>query len=207
MAQREAAKEENRAKIKDAAAAIIRDEGMDQLTMRRLAEAAGVSLRTPYNLFGSKTDILFALLEDAITGLAQGLWAENKALVVQRLFSALEELAAYIGGDEAFYQEIYWGIMASDQVEIRRTGYERIIALTQWAVAAAISNKELSGAVEPEDFGELIGIQMLSVFGMWASGYFDSKECAAHVRRSLSASLYLVATKKSKVYLADTFGV
>ena len=32
---------------------------------RRLAEQAGVSLRTPYNLIGSKTDVLIALLEEA----------------------------------------------------------------------------------------------------------------------------------------------
>ena len=58
MAQREKAKEEKRARIREAAARIIRSEGIGKLTMRRLAEEAGVSLRTPYNLIGSKTDVL-----------------------------------------------------------------------------------------------------------------------------------------------------
>ncbi len=65
MSRREEAKAENRDRILTAAAKIIRQEGFERLTMRHLAESADVSLRTPYNLIGSKTQILLGLLEGA----------------------------------------------------------------------------------------------------------------------------------------------
>ncbi|MCI5043418.1 MAG: TetR/AcrR family transcriptional regulator [Aquisalinus sp.] len=203
MSQREIAKQENRQKIKDAAANIIRREGIEKLTMRYLADIAGVSLRTPYNLFGSKTEVLFALLEDAGVLLTQGLISQSEDLAVGRLFSSLNAMEAHVRKDDEFYQTVYWGVMASDQVEIRRTGYERLIELSQGFVAEAIANKEINSDINSDEFGKHIGILLMSILGMWGSGYFGSKECAAHIRRSWCASFLTVATRKSKQHLMN----
>ena len=202
MSQREAAKAENRTKIKDAARAIIREEGMDKLTMRRLAEVANVSLRTPYNLFGSKTEVLFALLANASDNLSEQLVNDNQGLVIERLFYALDAMEAYIRADNEFYQTVYWGVMTSDQGEKRRAGYDQMITLTQAFVTQAIANNELASDTDPRELGKHIGIQLMSVLGMWASGFFDSQECVAYVRKSWSATLLIIATRKSKAFLS-----
>ncbi len=57
--------QELRAKILQAAAALIASEGYHGMTMRNLARAAGTSLANVYNYFAAKEDILFALQREA----------------------------------------------------------------------------------------------------------------------------------------------
>lgn len=61
MATREAQKNARRRAILDAARALIQEDKSRDFTMPALAERAGVSLVTPYNLFGSKSDILLEI--------------------------------------------------------------------------------------------------------------------------------------------------
>ncbi|MFX8339372.1 helix-turn-helix domain-containing protein, partial [Acinetobacter baumannii] len=62
--RRDTAKAERRSRIIKAARDLIRETGDAGLSMRALAAKAGVSLATPYNLFGSKRAVLVAVLED-----------------------------------------------------------------------------------------------------------------------------------------------
>ena len=64
VGRREAGKAERRQRIIQAARELIRETGNAGLSMRVLASRAGVSLATPYNLFGSKRAIVLALLQD-----------------------------------------------------------------------------------------------------------------------------------------------
>ena len=64
LGRREAGKAERRQRIISAARELIRETGNAGLSMRVLASRAGVSLATPYNLFGSKRAIVLALLQD-----------------------------------------------------------------------------------------------------------------------------------------------
>ncbi len=61
--------QELRAKILQAAAALIATEGYHGMTMRNLAQAAGTSLANVYNYFAAKEDILFALQREAFEAL------------------------------------------------------------------------------------------------------------------------------------------
>jgi len=74
---RQAGKDRRRKRILDAARRLLIDEGVEALSMRRLAAAAEVSTRTLYNLSGTKDEILVALmgrtlddLDDQLTQLA-----------------------------------------------------------------------------------------------------------------------------------------
>jgi len=67
MGQRELAKAERRRRIIAAARDLIRETGNAGLSMRALAQRAGVSLATPYNLLGSKRAIFDLLTDDAVT--------------------------------------------------------------------------------------------------------------------------------------------
>ena len=60
LSRREAGKAERRRLIISAARDLIRETGNAGLSMRGLAARAGVSLATPYNLFGSKRAIVVA---------------------------------------------------------------------------------------------------------------------------------------------------
>ena len=63
MASREESKDQRRKQIVSAARSLMQQTGDAGFSMKSLADQAGVSLATPYNLFGSKQAIMFALLE------------------------------------------------------------------------------------------------------------------------------------------------
>ena len=67
--RKERQKAELREQILDAALAIIRDEGFDALTMRKIAEAIEYSPATIYLHFASRDDIAFALVRDGFAKL------------------------------------------------------------------------------------------------------------------------------------------
>ncbi len=59
-------KAERRRRILGAARKLITQGGVEALSMRQLAKESNLSVATLYNLYGSKADILYALLETAI---------------------------------------------------------------------------------------------------------------------------------------------
>lgn len=66
MSVREANKNIRRRAILDAARALILEDKSRDFSMPALAERAGVSLATPYNLFGTKADILLEIVREDI---------------------------------------------------------------------------------------------------------------------------------------------
>jgi AcrR family transcriptional regulator len=184
MAQREQAKEQKRARIRAAAAHIIRTGGIEQLTMRRLAEQAGVSLRTPYNLIGSKTDVLIALIEEAGFDPRKTLTATDNSFVTERLLGALDQIEQFFDSDESFYREVYGGIMASDHPDIRESGVGRVVETCQLLMHQAAALGELKGDTNTEQLGRHLGIQLLAVLGMWGSGFFTNQESIRQVKRA-----------------------
>jgi AcrR family transcriptional regulator len=196
-------KERNRETVKATAAKIIRREGMAALTMRRLAETAGVSLKTPYNLFGSKTGVLVALIEESLVGLAHALAVQRNRLVVEELLAGIDRMRDFFAQDEAFYRDVYWGIMSAEQSDARTAGYDRAIAFVQAAVARAVANGELDPDIDAPRLGKHLAVQLMAILGMWGSGYFENEECTAHIKRAWSTSLLPGATRKSEPALSQ----
>lgn len=60
--------EQTRAAVLDAATSLFAEQGWADTSMRRVAEAAGVSTETVYGGFGSKRDLLAAVLDVAVVG-------------------------------------------------------------------------------------------------------------------------------------------
>ncbi|MEO1045921.1 MAG: TetR/AcrR family transcriptional regulator [Pseudomonadota bacterium] len=205
MTRREEAKAFNRARITAAAEDIIRKDGMEALSMRRLAEQAGVSLRTPYNLFGSKTDVLLALIEGAEFDPMQLMAGEADQLVTIMLLAAIDRIESFFARDEVFYRDIYGAIMTSDHQEVRIDGVERVVATGQMMVGYALANGELTPETDAPQLGRHLALQLLALLGMWGAGFFSNHECMAQVRRGWCAVLLNHCTDKAKPLLQQAY--
>ncbi|MEM6914298.1 MAG: TetR/AcrR family transcriptional regulator, partial [Pseudomonadota bacterium] len=120
---------DNRQRIAHAAEQIIREHGVGGLTMRRLADAANVALKTPYNLYGSKTAVLIALLEAATAPLIADLDGEEGGSMLLKLIDILHKTGETFAADESYFRDIFWEVMTSDHPEPRPAPHERI---PQW---------------------------------------------------------------------------
>jgi AcrR family transcriptional regulator len=114
--RREAGKAERRRRIIHAARDLIRETGNAGLSMRALAARAGVSLATPYNLFGSKRAIVLAVLDDV--RVFQDRFASIKSSdPLERLFTALDMAVEFYVTDPPFYRTLWAAVFdVSDDV-------------------------------------------------------------------------------------------
>ena len=116
VSKREAGKAERRGRIIHAARDLIRETGNAGLSMRALAARAGVSLATPYNLFGSKRAIVLAVRDDVRE--FQGRFTSLRSTdPLERLFAALDMAVAFYVDDPQFYKTLWAAVFdASDDV-------------------------------------------------------------------------------------------
>ena len=205
MSRREEAKAENRDRILAAAAKIIRREGFERLTMRHLAESADVSLRTPYNLIGSKTQILLGLLEGAglevrTTGRGTG------SSPLGELFVLLNKVETFFDADALFYRDIYGQLMASNEQEVKQGRVSQIAQTCLHLLREAVGRQELRKEADPETLGRFLANQLVAFLGMWGAGFFDHQACIAQVRGIWAASLLPYANSKSRSMLEMACG-
>ncbi len=116
--RREAGKAERRARIIQAARDLLQETGAADLSMRTLAERAGVSPATPYNLFGSKRAILVSVLED-IRGFGKFFASSARQPPFERILHAVALAVGHYEKDPAFYRVLWKTILGSDAGEDR----------------------------------------------------------------------------------------
>jgi AcrR family transcriptional regulator len=117
VSRREAGKEERRKRIIRAAHDLIRETGNTGLSMRALAARAGVSLATPYNLFGSKRAILLAVLDDIRVFLDRFKHLRSTD-PLERLFGGVDICVDIYIDDPVFYRTI-WAALFDPSDEFR----------------------------------------------------------------------------------------
>ena len=110
--------EERRDRILRAARKLIADEGVASLTMRSLAESAGLSVPTLYNHFRNKNDILEGLASSGVDRLEEGLAAATDADPLERSGRLVELAVEMQTGDPDYYRAM---ILARSETA-RRTG-------------------------------------------------------------------------------------
>lgn len=175
LGRREAGKTERRRRIIEAARALIRETGDAGLSMRALAARAGVSLATPYNLFGSKRAIVLAVLED-VREYRERFAALRATDPVERIFSALDLALDYYKRDRRFYKTM-WAAVFDTKDEVRadilnpqRTAFWREL----------VDDAVKVGAIAPDIDAELLLEQlefiMRSVMWSWVVGEIDQKK-------------------------------
>lgn len=118
MSRREEAKAERRRRIVSAARDLIIETGDAGLSMRAIAARAGVSLTTPYNLFGSKRAIVIALLED-VREFHERFSQLHRTSAIDRIFQAVSITLTYLAEDPAFYRTLWTEALRFDSKELR----------------------------------------------------------------------------------------
>ena len=155
LGRREAGKAERRRRIIQAARELIRSTGNAGLAMRDLAALAGVSVATPYNLFGSKRAIILAVLEDVreFRDRFSGLRSVDP---LERVFAAVDLSVEYYLSDPRFYKTLWAAVFdAADDV---RTAIFNPRRNEFWLELIAGAVK--AGAISPEVNQELLFRQL-----------------------------------------------
>lgn len=183
MDAREENKHARRKRILEAALGLLQRGGAEALTMRELAKAAGVSERTPHNLFGSKGGVVEALLESWVAEVVDQSSAERPGDLLERLFLSTAVLADAWSAGAFPVRELMRCARESgaDLTSFAEVPIVRLRAGLEAAASAGLINKD----VPFDDLARQIHICNLGSYQLWLAGEVD----VATLRRDLIAGL------------------
>jgi AcrR family transcriptional regulator len=197
MSVREQGKTQRRDEILAAARALMRESGGLGFSMRTLAEQAGVSIATPYNLFGSKQAILLALLDADLADYETALGALH-ADGVEVLFEAVSLMTSLLARDPEFYRNVLAAVCRDGGPELRHMVSGPRYVLWKRLLRQATAAGHLRGDVDPDAFAITLTQLMFSSVQDWAQGSLGAQEMEARIRYGLALTLLAVATEQSR---------
>lgn len=174
MASREEGKQQRRRQILRAARELVR-RGDTAFTMRALAEAANVSVATPYNLFGSKQAVMFAVLEHDLAAYARAV--DDTAVPAPEVFFRAVDLAAeHYGRDPDYHRSVLFAAYNDGGREYRSLFAGPGHALWRGMVARGIEDGRLAAIVHPDTLAASLEQQLFACVLEWVRGELELEE-------------------------------
>ena len=196
MSNREEAKHSRRRKIVRAARVLMQQTGDTGFSMRALAEQAGVSIATPYNLFGSKQAIMFAVL-DADLEYYQKRLAKVRVDELDVFFKAVSLATTLYSTEPSFYRAVLFAVYNDGGREFRSMFGGPRHAMWKGFVQDAVKAGFLSEDVEPDAFAINLGRTFFSAILEWVSGELSLPELEAWAQYGFALSLSAMSTPAS----------
>jgi AcrR family transcriptional regulator len=202
-------KARRRDEILAATGRLVASQGVDALSMRKLAEAAGLSVATLYNLFGSRDLILIALVERGMDQMEEALEAAAPANPLARGEAVVTVTIDYFTERAAVYQPVW---LAQRHTEGERSEgrslTERAADMQRVALRAAVDEGLLHGDLDTTLLGMQIFEGWARAADLWAAGVIDAKGFKSKALHSLYICLLSVATDATRpLILEKTRGI
>ena len=197
MGVREEGKNRRRDKI-TAAARFLIQSGESGFRMRALAEEAGVSIATPYNLFGSKRAILNAVMDADLSRFKETLARQNadSLSMFQKTVAIARELMEL---DPQFYRNV----MLTSSARAPESDRSRLLHWQQ-LVDNAVADGFILTFTDSLSLAMHLRQMFSSAFNRWAKNEITLKEAEAQVNYAITLSLAGVATPLSRQRLQSS---
>ena len=184
---RDQQKEARRLAILGAAEALIRERGDVNFSMIELATGAGLSLATPYNLFGTKSAILYALLNQSADRIFTNAAPVTEGSLTAQTLASAAALAEVLSGDPVFYRPLYAFLMGVPNAAWRPAFIAR--SRQYWARPFAATGVVRTMPVSIDIVTDLLVVQALGCVEMWVHCEIDDANLGIELRRACAAIL------------------
>ncbi len=171
------------------AAALLREEGEDALSMRRLAARAGVSRTAPYHHFRDKQDLLCAIAEEGFRLFGESLARayDGSAPLRQQLRGFVDSYVEFAVSHPEYYDLMFGGrLWQSDSVtpglvnEGHGSFRGHIEQVRRWQQAAGVSDGPDPLRVAQVTWSTLHGMSRMLIDGIYVDrGAIDSISATA----------------------------
>jgi AcrR family transcriptional regulator len=184
--------ERTRAHVLVAAGQLIAGDGVDGLSMRRLAERAGVSVGTIYNQFGDRDGVLVAFVSQGLDELELRLDAEPTAGPLDTTRLIFEALDDTIAESVDIWRPVFAVIKSNpDLAGLGQVG-DRFIAIVEHDLAKAAADGMFTNEIDVGTLAGHIFITRMTRLEKWAVGTIDWAEYRSSSRLGLELSLAAV---------------
>jgi AcrR family transcriptional regulator len=183
-------------KILDAARWLVELDGIDGLSMRRLAHEADVSVRTIYNLFGDKDGLLEALVRDSFDAMDAAIGDLDADDPIDRIWQAVT--IAVDVNCRYVPKAVVNAIVTDTKLQRDLSTCWPGLDLTLEAIRAATWSRSLRADLAPEALFEHAGAVFLHLLWRWSQGDIDQPALSAGVLHAFDVSLLAVATPRTR---------
>lgn len=200
--QREQQKESRRQRILDAAEALIRESGSTDFSMLVLAERAGLSPATPYNLMGSKTAILYALLNRAMDQVAtSGQRARRSSDPYRQVLQGAASVAAVFAADPLFYRPLYRFLLGVSDPVHRPAYMDRGLEYWKQTLSGLDQAQRLPPEIDRDELARELEIHFVGVLDLWAQEELDAEQFRAQTVYGVALMLLGLTDEPSRKVL------
>ena len=172
------------ASILEATRQMLAEVGYNGMTMRNLAERAGVVPGTLYNLYKSKDELILAALEDLLDGIGDSLLRKSEP-GIDRLLRFYDFLAQSLDRQpayaEAMGRALYRSVEGDPLVEIL---YGRVVRYVQSELGVAQRNGQIKADVDLEIFAKHCTAAGWAVVMAAAMGVFSEEQVSGEYLRA-----------------------
>jgi AcrR family transcriptional regulator len=198
---RETQKTERKQQILDAARRLIRKEGFPRMSMRELANEARVSLMTPYNLFGSKVQVLSALLESLLAQVDSALDEIDLRDPIEAMYTLARLSVREFARDPVFLRSLLAAMITTEGVLPAPRIVQRYIAFWRRGLDAGIAQGFLQPHMRPDLVARQLQVNYRGAMELWLEGGIDAEGFETQLLYGLSLCLLAVATAKARTRL------
>ncbi len=203
MGLREQQKATRRAQILRAARRLIRRGGADALSMRELAQAARLSHATPYNLFGSKADVLYGLMAQSLDDLDDAVRKLRQRDPIARIYAVIEVSCDQLIDDADYFLPLMKALRDSGDTTHPPRLAERCVANVRRTVESSIERGVIRDGVKPGLVARQIFLSYLSALHLWTNDQLDAAGFKAQTMYGLTMCLLAVCTEQARPKLLD----
>jgi TetR/AcrR family transcriptional regulator of autoinduction and epiphytic fitness len=168
---------DQRARIVDAARRLFAAQGVDDVTMAEVATEAGVARATVFNHFGSKHALVEAITEDVIAyyqGMLTNALADTRTPTPVLVRALFDQMGAGIEEDRRFYRGVFREIakvrLGLDEGGMGQQAGERALALLVELLGRGQRRGELGTAHRAEDLASAFDSLVNGTITHWLYG-------------------------------------
>ena len=180
MSLREKQVAARRARILDAAGALIRETGGTDFTMVAVADKAEVSHATPYNLFGSKNGLLYALLDRSLDEVLRGVFRFNAPSPLEHPVEAGDVAAEVFARDPVFFRPLFLVLLGVRDDLHRPRFMERSLDFWRRSLDDLTGDGDVDDG-ERDDLARALLVHFAGVLELWIHGDLDEAGFRAQV--------------------------
>jgi AcrR family transcriptional regulator len=202
MPTREESKAQRRRDIVAAARTLMQQTGQAGFSMRALSDEAGVSIATPYNLFGSKQAVMYAVL-DADLEQYQSRLERLKTDELDVFFQSVSLAARLYSAEPGFYRAVLFAVYNDGGTEFRAmfSGPRHVM----WR--RLVSNAQAAGlideAIDANSFAITVSQLLFAIIMEWVNGLLSLEELEARGHYGFAVALRGVATPAAAARLRE----
>lgn len=182
--------------ILDTADALVRQTGNADFSMRVLADQAGVSLATPYNLFGSKEALLYELLARAINHLIASVPVDNSDDPIEQVVQAAERAANIILADPQLLRPLYQFLLGVPDVMSRPQLMKTSLKFWRSTLNEAVDAGILRDDADCTTLAFSLMAHFIGFLELWVHSDIGDREFAARVVHGFVHQLWPLAHGK-----------